>query len=153
MHRPGPLQRMVAHSLVAAVILAVLGYLLAQWAALAVSQLQVTPPTSAPLAEVEAGITTPETNLSTTQLVESLRWQLPLRLAGLGVLLVVIGEGLIWLLRRNNTPRGHSTGASVSATSAPLSPPVASDSPATCIMTAQPTTAEQQIPSRIKGRS
>ncbi len=85
-----PLQRILCHTLLTVVFLATLGWFLVQLAALAWN------PYSLPPSAVAA-----EDPLPQEDMIATLQWQLPLRLAVLGAVLVLIGEGLLIVLRRS----------------------------------------------------
>jgi ABC-type antimicrobial peptide transport system permease subunit len=93
---PG-LRRMLLHSLVVAILLALLGFLLAQLALWGLSQTMIVAPPTPPDAVEQTGA-------SAAEHLSAMQWQLPWRLAGLGVLLVVLGEGGLLLIRRMTRP-------------------------------------------------
>ena len=90
MSRLTPFQRILCHTLVTVVFLATLGWFLVQLASLAWN------PNPLPPSHVAAEDPIPQQDIFAT-----LQWQLPLRLAVLGALLVLIGEGLLMALRRS----------------------------------------------------
>jgi hypothetical protein len=85
-----PGQRLLCHTLLTVIFLAALGWFLVQLAALALHQ-----------NPLPASPDTPEDQLPQQELLATLQWQLPLRLAGLGALVVLIGEGLLIVVRRS----------------------------------------------------
>lgn len=89
-------RRLLAHLVLTVVVLAMLGFLLAQLATSGMSHVLAVGYGSAGADGSE------EVALSIEQLA-ALRWQLPLRLAAMGVVLVLLGEGLLLLLRREQS--------------------------------------------------
>lgn len=116
-------QRLLIHTILTAVFLAVVGWSLVQLAVIALNQNPLPSPPAVP-----------EEHLSSQDLLTTLRWQLPLRLAGFGALLVLLGEGLLILVRRSSShpasPQESLRSPSVApALRPPAEPPTSSPLP------------------------
>lgn len=99
MTQRAPWPGLLIHTALTAVFLAMVGWFLVQLAAIALNQNPLPGPPAVPKDHLPPQDL--EDRHSPQDLVAALQWQLPLRLAVLGALLVLLGEGLLILVRRS----------------------------------------------------
>lgn len=116
-------QRLLIHTILTAVLLALVGWFLVQLAAIALNQNHLSGPPA--VSEDHLPSQDPQDRHSPQDLLAALQWQLPLRLAVLGVVLVLLGEGLLILFRRSSSCPARPQQASRSISSASASRPPA----------------------------
>jgi hypothetical protein len=120
-----PWQRLLIHTVLTAVFLTMVGWFLVQLAAIALNQNHLSAPPTVP--EDHLPSQDSEDRHSPQDLLAVLQWQLPLRLAVLGAVLVLLGEGLLILVRRSSSRPARPQEASRSISTASASrPPVES---------------------------
>ncbi len=93
---PAAIRRILTHAALTAASLAAVGLMLAYIATIALDSLAIGDMTGAPAATA-----------SSESMANGLYWQLPLRLAAMGFVIVVAGEGLAHIFRRRRN--SHAT--------------------------------------------